>query len=197
MVVQNDDILLCTNVIWNVDYHCHYSIKCMHNRVLYSSALAFVLGWEKRTPSQGIEPWSPAWQAGILATILWRIGVCSDNFSHINIYNIYTTNIGLEIHISKISNHLLLKENYCHDRAIFSILYQFLQRVHWIWRRITWCFLLAPISLGSSLIFRLLIFLPPLFFLFFEPTWPVQATSHKLSSELRSKTRWQDPKSNI
>ena len=24
-------------------------------------------------PSQGIEPWSPAWQAGILATIPWRI----------------------------------------------------------------------------------------------------------------------------
>ena len=43
----------------------------------YKGAPCYTLsGQVKRSPRRGIEPRSPAWQAGILATILPRIGTC-------------------------------------------------------------------------------------------------------------------------
>ena len=62
---------------------CRPCTNCLNKTNEKMSFAIFHLG-TKVTPSQGIEPWSPAWQAGILATILWRILLSeNDPLTHI------------------------------------------------------------------------------------------------------------------
>ena len=53
--------------IWNC---CMARNWCFRNRYFFQT---FKFLWKKSAPCRGIEPRSPAWQAGILTTILTRI----------------------------------------------------------------------------------------------------------------------------
>ena len=57
------------------------------------------------SPSQGIEPWSPAWQAGILATILWRTLLVADVIRPCNNHIPYVQNPYTHTHSSYTHTH--------------------------------------------------------------------------------------------
>ena len=74
--IRNDEV--ATLASWS------YHQKCGKRNVQKRSS---------SSPSQGIEPWSPAWQAGILATILWRNVHCVVDTWQNTVLYIYRTHI--------------------------------------------------------------------------------------------------------
>ena len=67
------------------------------------------------SPSQGIEPWSPAWQAGILATILWRTLLVADVIRPCNNHIPYVQNPYTHTHTQTHTfTHILLQPTNTH-----------------------------------------------------------------------------------